>query len=139
MNNHFDLIAIGGGSGGLAVAERAAQYGRRVAVVESGKMGGTCVNIGCVPKKVMWYAAHLAHAVDDAAAFGVSASRGATDWRKLVEGRQRYIGNINHYWDGYVEDLGITHIQGRARFIGSGEIEVDGQIYTADHIVLATG
>ncbi len=139
MNNHFDLIAIGGGSGGLAVAERAAAHGRRVAVVESGKLGGTCVNNGCVPKKVMWYAAHLAHAVDDAAGFGVPASRGATDWPRLVEGRQRYIGNINHYWNGYVDTLGVTTIEGRARFIGPGEIEVEGRIYTADHIVVATG
>lgn len=139
MNRHFDLIAIGGGSGGLAVAERAAAHGRRVAVVESASMGGTCVNNGCVPKKMMWYAAQLAHAVDDAPGFGIAARRGATDWARLVAGRQEYIGNINRYWDGYVEDLGITHIQGRARFIGPGEIEVDGQTYGADHIVVATG
>jgi glutathione reductase (NADPH) len=139
MSRHFDLIAIGGGSGGLAVAERAAQYGRRVAVVEPAKLGGTCVNNGCVPKKVMWYAAHLAHAVDDAGGFGISAQRGATDWAKLVKGRQGYIDDINRYWDGYVDDIGVTHIQGRARFIGPGEIEVDGQTYAADHIVIATG
>jgi glutathione-disulfide reductase len=139
MNRHFDLIIIGGGSGGLAVAEQAARFGRRVAVVESGKMGGTCVNNGCVPKKVMWYAANLAHAVEDAGDFGIPAKRGDTDWAKLVEGRQRYIENINCYWDGYVEELGIHHLQGRARFIGPGEIEVDGQAYGADHIVIATG
>jgi glutathione reductase (NADPH) len=139
MNRHYDLITIGGGSGGLAVAERAAQYGRRVAVVEPAELGGTCVNNGCVPKKVMWYAAHLAHAVDDAGGFGIPAQRGATDWAKLVRGRQGYIDNINRYWDGYVEKLGITHIEGRARFIGSGEIEVGGQVYSADHIVIATG
>jgi glutathione-disulfide reductase len=139
MNRHFDLIAIGGGSGGLAVAERAAAHGRRVAVVESASMGGTCVNNGCVPKKVMWYAAHLAHAVDDAPGFGIPARRGATDWAGLVAGRQDYIANINRYWDGHVEDLGITRIHGRARFIGPGEIEVDGQTYGADHIVVATG
>ncbi len=139
MNREYDLIAIGGGSGGLAVAERAAQHGRRVAVVEPAKMGGTCVNNGCVPKKVMWYAAHLAHAVDDASDFGVPAQRGVTDWSKLIEGRQNYIANINRYWDGYVDDLGVDHIQGAARFVGAGEIEVEGQIYTADHIVVATG
>jgi glutathione reductase (NADPH) len=139
MNRHFDLIVIGGGSGGLAVAERAAGHGRRVAVVESAKMGGTCVNNGCVPKKVMWYAAHLAHAVDDAGGFGIPAQRGATDWSKLIKGRQDYIGSINNYWDGYVQNLGITRIQGRARFIGPGEIEVDGETYGADHLVVATG
>ena len=73
MKTHFDLIAIGGGSGGLAVAEKAAEYGRRVAVVEARKLGGTCVNNGCVPKKVMWYAADLAYAVDNAKHFAISA------------------------------------------------------------------
>ena len=139
MNRHFDLIAIGGGSGGLAVAERAAAHGRRVAVVEPAKMGGTCVNNGCVPKKVMWYAANLVHAVDDAPGFGIPVQRGTTDWTHLVTGRQAYIANINRYWDGHVEELGITHLQGHARFIGPGELDVDGQTYGADHIVVATG
>jgi glutathione-disulfide reductase len=139
MNTHFDLIAIGGGSGGLAVAEQAAQYGRRVAVIEAGKVGGTCVNNGCVPKKVMWYAANLAHAVNDANAFGVPARRGATDWRKLVRGRQRYIDGINSYWDGYLVDSGITRIDGSARFVDAHTVEVAGQRYSADHIVIATG
>ncbi len=139
MNTHFDLIAIGGGSGGLAVAETAAQLGKRVAVIESKKIGGTCVNNGCVPKKVMWYAANLAHAVDDASDFGIPAQRGATDWHKLVQGRQDYIGRITDYWDGYVADTGITRIDGSARFVDARSIEVDGQTYSADHIVVATG
>ena len=139
MTTHFDLIAIGAGSGGLAVAERAAQHGRNVAVIESHKIGGTCVNNGCVPKKVMWYAANLAHAVDDANHFGIPAERGVTDWQKLVGGRQDYIGMINRYWDGYVVDSGITRINGSARFVDRHTIEVDGRQYTADHIVVATG
>jgi glutathione-disulfide reductase len=139
MNTHFDLIAIGGGSGGLAVAEKAAEYGKRVAVVEARKLGGTCVNNGCVPKKVMWYAANLAHAVDDARHFGISASRGATDWAALVRARQDYIATINRYWDGYVADGGITRIEGRARFVDAHVIEVGGVHYSADHIVVATG
>ena len=139
MNKHFDLIAIGAGSGGLAVAEKAAQYGRRVAVVEAGRLGGTCVNNGCVPKKVMWYAANLAHAVDDAAGFGVPATRGATDWKKLVAGRDAYIAKINDYWEGYVDDSGITRIAGHARFVDARSIEVEGELYSADHIVIATG
>ena len=136
---HFDLIAIGGGSGGLAVAEKAAQYGKKVAIVETKKVGGTCVNNGCVPKKVMWYAADLAHAVDDASAFGIPASRGTTDWQKLVAGRQAYIARINDYWDGYVDDSGITRIEGTARFVDARTVEVDGRAFTADHIVIATG
>ena len=139
MNKHFDLIAIGGGSGGLAVAEKAAQYGKRVAVIEAGKMGGTCVNSGCVPKKVMWYAANLAHAADDANGFGVPTTRGRTDWHRLVTGRDNYIAGINSYWDGYVESLGVTRINGHARFVGIKAVAVDGEVYTADHIVVATG
>lgn len=139
MKNHYDLIAIGGGSGGLAVAEKAAQYGRKVAVVEAKKMGGTCVNNGCVPKKVMWYAANLAHAADDANGFGVPATRGPTDWTRLVDRRDGYIANINDYWDGHVAGSGITRIDGYARFVDDRSIEVDGAVYTADHIVIATG
>jgi len=139
MNTHFDLIAIGGGSGGLAVAEKAAQFGKRVAVIESRKIGGTCVNNGCVPKKVMWYAANLAHAVDDANDFGIPASRGATDWHKLVRGRDDYIRMITNYWDGYVVDSGITRVDGAARFVDAHTVEVDGRRYSAEHIVIATG
>jgi len=138
-NKHFDLIAIGGGSGGLAVAEKAAQYGKRVAVVEASEMGGTCVNQGCVPKKVMWYAANLAHAVDDANGFGVPTTRGRTDWSRLVSGRDNYIRNIINYWDGYVDETGITRINGYARFVDNRTIEVDGQRFSAEHIVIATG
>jgi glutathione reductase (NADPH) len=139
MDKHFDLIAIGGGSGGLAVAEKAARYGKRVAVVEAGKLGGTCVNNGCVPKKVMWYAANLAHAADDANGFGVPITRGTTDWPKLVAGRDAYIADINDYWDGYVDDSGITRIDGYARFVDGRSIEVNGEVFSADHIVIATG
>ncbi|MDJ0808427.1 MAG: glutathione-disulfide reductase [Gammaproteobacteria bacterium] len=139
MGRQYDLIAIGGGSGGLAVAEKAAQYGKSVAVVDSEKLGGTCVNYGCVPKKVMWHAANLAHAVDDASGFGIPTRREDTDWLKLIRGRDAYIGGINDYWEGYVTDSGITHIQGKARFIDSGRIEVEGVTYTAEHIVIATG
>ncbi len=139
MEAHFDLIAIGAGSGGLAVAEKAAEFGKRVAVIESGRLGGTCVNNGCVPKKVMWYAANLAHAVDDANDFGIPAHRGSTDWGKLVSGRQAYIRRINDYWDGYVIDSGIIRIEGAAHFVDGRTVEVNGRRYTADHIVIATG
>lgn len=139
MNQHFDLIAIGGGSGGLAVAEKAAQLGRRVALVETGRLGGTCVNQGCVPKKVMWYAAQLAEAVSDAPDFGVRAQSDGLDWQKLVAGRNRYVANINDYWDGYAERTGITRITGKARFVDARTIAVGDQHYSADHLVIATG
>jgi glutathione reductase (NADPH) len=102
-------------------------------------MGGTCVNNGCVPKKVMWYAANLAAAVDDANHFGIPAQRGDTDWAKLVQGRQDYIASINRYWNGYVRDSGIARVEGTARFVDAHAIEVNGVHYSADHIVVATG
>ena len=84
MSKHFELIAIGAGSGGLSVVERAAKYGAKCAVVESGDMGGTCVNRGCVPKKVMWYGANLAHSLHHAADYGFDVTAGKLDWKKLV-------------------------------------------------------
>ena len=139
MDKHFDLIAIGGGSGGLAVAETAAKAGKNVAIIESSYLGGTCVNVGCVPKKVMWYAAHIADAVHDAPGFGINVTPSAFDWGKLVKGRQQYVSNIIKYWDGYVDTSGITMIEGKAKFIDNKTIEVSGETYSAEHIVIATG
>lgn len=139
MTQHFDLIAIGGGSGGLAVAEKAAQFGRRVALIDPGKLGGTCVNAGCVPKKVMWYAANLAAAVGDAPAFGVRAQSDGLDWPKLIAGRNAYVAAINGYWDGYVERQGIQRFTGSARFVDQRTVAVGEQRLSADHIVIATG
>ena len=136
---HYDLITIGGGSGGLAVAKKATEYGKRVAIVEGARLGGTCVNNGCVPKKVMWYAANLAHAADDAAAFGIPVSRSDTDWQTLVSGREAYIERINRSWNNTVSTHDITHIPGYARFSGANTVEVEGVEYSADHIVVATG
>ena len=135
----FDLIAIGGGSGGLAVAERAASHGKRVALIDPNPLGGTCVNLGCVPKKIMWHGAQLAHAVQGAPGFGIRTQGDGIDWTKLVEGRRQYVANINGYWRDYVAGLGITHIQGRARFVDAHSLVVDGAEYSADHIAIATG
>lgn len=139
MNRHYDLIAIGGGSGGIAAAEEAAKLGKKVAIIEGARLGGTCVNNGCVPKKIMWYAANLAHAVDDAGSFGIDVQRGDTDWNKLVSGREKYISNINQYWDSYVVETNIERVTGYAHFIDAHSVEVDGVTYSAEHIVIATG
>ena len=95
---HYDLIALGGGSGGLSVAERAARYGARCAVIETGRLGGTCVNAGCVPKKIMWYAAQLAHALDDATGYGFKLDYFGFDWQRLKSARDSYIRNINDWY-----------------------------------------
>jgi glutathione reductase (NADPH) len=135
----FDLIAIGAGSGGLSVVERAASYGQRCAVVEKGRMGGTCVNVGCVPKKIMWFAGNLAHMIKDAGGYGYDISKNGFDWAKLVENREAYIQGINDWYHGYLVDLGITEITGQASFVDSHTIDVDGQHYSAKQIVIATG
>lgn len=139
MNEHYDLIAIGAGSGGLSVVERAARYGARCAVVESGPLGGTCVNVGCVPKKVMWYAADMAHRLDDAPGYGFKLAREGFDWSELVGARDAYIEGINTWYHTYLADSGVDEIPGRARFVDAHTLEVDGRRVSADHVVIAVG
>lgn len=139
MPRHYDLIAIGAGSGGLSVAERAARYGAKCAVIESGPLGGTCVNVGCVPKKVMWFGAGLAHALEDAAGYGFTLGTWRFDWQTLKHGRDRYVHNINAWYHTYLADSNIDEINGRARFVDARTLEVGGETCTADHIVIATG
>jgi len=139
MSKHYDLIAIGGGSGGLSVAERAAKYGKRCAVIESGRLGGTCVNVGCVPKKVMWYGAEIAHALEAASDYGFDVSVNGFDWAELVRRREAYISGINTWYHSYLSDSDIDEIQGHARFIDAHTVEVNGKTYTADHIAISTG
>lgn len=139
MTEHYDLIAIGGGSGGLSVAERAASYGAKCAVVESGKLGGTCVNVGCVPKKVMWYGANLAHALDEARDYGFDISRNGFDWNTLVTKREEYISGINTWYHSFLGDSNIALISGHAKFVDNKTLDVDGKRYTADHIVISPG
>lgn len=135
----FDVIALGGGSGGLAAAERAAQLGKRALVIEPNGLGGTCVNLGCVPKKVMWYGAQTAHAIHNAAGFGFDVELKGFHWRRLVEGRRGYIKAIGDWWAGYAKDLGIEVVKGFGRFVDRHTVEVDGTRYTAPHIVVSTG
>ncbi len=139
MSNHYDVIAIGAGSGGLSVAERAASYGAKCVVIESAELGGTCVNVGCVPKKVMWYGAGLAHALKDAADYGFDVTVGDLNWEKLVMKRDNFIGGINDWYFDYLKDQKVELIQGYATFIDDKTLEVNGEKYTADNIVIATG
>lgn len=139
MDQHYDLIAIGAGSGGLSVAERAARHGARCAVVEQARLGGTCVNLGCVPKKVMWFGAHVAHALHDAADYGFAVEPGRPDWAALKARRDAYVQGINDWYATYLADSSIDRIDGTARFTGSHSLEVAGVRYTADHVVIATG
>jgi glutathione reductase (NADPH) len=139
MSIHYDLIAIGAGSGGLSAAERAAMYGKKCAIIENKKLGGTCVNIGCVPKKIMWYAGQLAHAIDDAKDYGFDTNNNAFNWQQLIKNREEYISGIHNWYGNFLSDSNIDLIQGSARFIDNHTLEVDGQTYTADHIVISPG
>jgi glutathione reductase (NADPH) len=139
MTKHYDLIAIGAGSGGLSVAEKAAAYGKRVAVVEDVTVGGTCVNRGCVPKKVMWYGAQLAESVRDAADYGFDVSNNGFNWAELVQKREAYINGITSWYHNYLKDSEVDEIQGTARFVDAKTLEVSGEHYTADHIVISSG
>ena len=139
MSKHFDLIAIGAGSGGLSVVERAAKYGARCLVIESDVMGGTCVNRGCVPKKVMWYGANLAHSLHHAADYGFDVQAGKLDWAKLVAKRENMIGGINDWYYDFLREANVELVEGAARFVDAKTVEVDGEHYTADRIVIASG
>ncbi len=136
---HYDLIAIGGGSGGLSVAERAARYGARCAVVESKRLGGTCVNVGCVPKKVMWFGASIAHTLEEAPGYGFDVQVNGFDWATLKRGRDAYVHGINDWYHTYLADSDIDEIQGAARFVDARTLEVGGERYSADHIVIGVG
>jgi len=135
----FDLIVIGGGSGGLAAAQRAAEYGARVALVESHRLGGTCVNVGCVPKKVMWNAADLAEGLRDAPDYGFELSAGAHDWPLLKAKRDAYVLRLNGIYEDNLGKRGVTLIRGRAHFADVRTVVAAGKTLRAPHIVIATG
>src|SRR6187551_1220318 len=99
MSYQYDLVVIGGGSGGIATARRAAEYGARVAVVEGGRLGGTCVNVGCVPKKLMWNAAEFVGSVADARGYGFDATLGGHDWAALKSARDAYVQKLNGIYE----------------------------------------
>ncbi len=139
MSHDYDLICIGGGSGGIAAARRAASYGARCAVIESQRLGGTCVNVGCVPKKVMWYAAHEAEQLERAADYGFRVSVEGLDWGALVERREAYIRRLNGIYQRNLEHSGVDIVRGRARFVDPHAVEVDGRRLSAERFIVAVG
>ncbi len=135
----YDFVVLGGGSGGIAAARRAAQHGARVALLEPGRLGGTCVNQGCVPKKIMWHAAQLAHAFEDAAGYGFTVGAARHDWPKLKAAREAYIARLNGIYRANLEKDGVQLLQGRGRLRDAQQVEVNGQILRAPHLLIATG
>ncbi|MCC4800805.1 glutathione-disulfide reductase [Enterovibrio norvegicus] len=140
MAKHFDYICIGGGSGGIASANRAAMYGAKVAIVEARHLGGTCVNVGCVPKKVMWHGAQVAEAIKlYGPDYGFDTTVNKFDWAKLVENREAYIGRIHASYENVLGKNNIEVINGFAKFVDAKTVEVNGEHYTADNILIAVG
>ena len=140
MSKHYDYIAIGGGSGGIASVNRAASYGKKCALIEAGDLGGTCVNVGCVPKKVMWYSAQIADAIQKYGSdYGFNSELKSFDWKKLIENRQAYIQRIHASYQSGLSKNQVDVIHGFATFVDHKTIEVNGETFTADHILIATG
>ncbi len=135
----FDMIVVGGGSGGLAAARRASEYGANCAVFESHKLGGTCVNVGCVPKKVMWTTSRIAEILHDAPDYGFSISNGSFDWSKIKRSRDEYIARLNAIYQTNLENAKVTYINQQARFVSPDTIESGNKTYQAPHILIATG
>ncbi|MFZ7171843.1 glutathione-disulfide reductase [Avibacterium volantium] len=140
MTKHYDYIAIGGGSGGISSINRAASYGKKCAIIEAKELGGTCVNVGCVPKKVMWYGAQVAEAINlYAPDYGFDVAVKDFDFSKLVENRQAYIGRIHNSYNNVLAKNNVDVIKGFAKFVDAHTVEVNGEKITADHILIATG
>lgn len=139
MTQHFDYIAIGGGSGGIASANRAAKLGKKAAVIEAKYIGGTCVNVGCVPKKAMWYAGQIADALKYSHDYGFNVEAGDFSWDRLVKNREAYIERIHAAYQRGFDSNKVTVINGFAKFVNKNTVEVNGEQFTADHITIATG
>ncbi|HEV8095725.1 MAG TPA: glutathione-disulfide reductase [Burkholderiales bacterium] len=139
MSYDYDLYTIGGGSGGVRASRISATMGARVAIAESNRFGGTCVNVGCIPKKLFSYAAHFREDFEVARSFGWSAGEPRFDWATLLANKNREIGRLNAVYEKLLRDAGVTIHRGRATVRDAHTVEVDGQAYTARHILVATG
>lgn len=139
MTETFDLVVLGGGSGGIATARRAAEYGARVALVEAGRLGGTCVNVGCVPKKLMWTAAQMVGTIDDARGYGFDVQVAGHDWAALKQRRDAYVARLNTIYEGNLGRSNIELVRGHGRLLPGRCIEVDGRRLVGERVVLATG
>ena len=137
--NQFDLIVLGGGSGGIATAVRAAKYGAKVAVVEQSYLGGTCVNLGCVPKKIMFNASMVAETTHKCSNYGFSPVTLKLNWKKLINKRSAYIEHLRENYTKRFQDLKITRLEGTGSFHDQHSIIINEKIYQAKHIVIATG
>lgn len=139
MEYQYDLFVIGAGSGGVRASRFAAQAGAKVAVAETKDLGGTCVNVGCIPKKLYSYAAQFNEAFSDAAGYGWSVDGATLDWEQLKKNRAQEISRLNGIYDGLIKNAGVDLIRGWASIVDANTIEVDGKQYTTKHILVAPG
>ncbi|MBI6855667.1 glutathione-disulfide reductase [Pseudomonas cichorii] len=139
MAYDFDLFVIGAGSGGVRAARFAAGFGARVAVAESRYLGGTCVNVGCVPKKLLVYGAHYSEDFEQAKGFGWSLGEAQFDWATLIANKDREINRLNGIYRNLLVNSGVTLLEGHARITGPQRVEINGQSYSAERILIATG
>ncbi|WP_277374733.1 glutathione-disulfide reductase [Pseudomonas sp. AA-38] len=139
MSYDFDLFVIGAGSGGVRAARFAAGYGARVAVAESRYLGGTCVNVGCVPKKLLVYGAHYAEDIEQASAFGWSLGEANFDWTTLISNKNHEIQRLNGIYRNLLTNSGVTLFEGHARIVDAHTVEVNGQRHRCERILIATG
>jgi glutathione reductase (NADPH) len=135
----LDLFVIGAGSGGVRAARMAAQRGARVVVADDAPLGGTCVNLGCIPKKLYSFAAHYAEAFEEAHGFGWPVQAPAFDWNLLKANRAREITRLNGVYAQLLDKAGVTTLRGRARLVAPDTVEVNGQRHRARHVLVATG
>ncbi len=139
MAYDFDLYVIGAGSGGVRAARFAAGFGAKVAVAESRYLGGTCVNVGCVPKKLLVYGAHFAEDFEQASGFGWSLGEANFDWATLIANKDREINRLNGIYRNLLVNSGVTLHESHAKIVGPHEVEVNGERFTANNILIATG
>ena len=139
QEQELDLFVIGAGSGGVRAARLAAQRGAKVAIAEAAALGGTCVNLGCIPKKLYSYAAHYAEAFEEAHGYGWPVQAPNLDWDTLKANRAKEISRLNMTYGAVLEAAGASLLRGRARIVTPNEVEVDGQRFAAKHILVATG
>jgi glutathione reductase (NADPH) len=135
----YDLFVIGAGSGGLATAQRAASYGARVAIAEDDRVGGTCVIRGCIPKKLMVYAAAMGGFLDDAGGYGWSVGERTHSWRELVAKRDAAVANLERIHEGHLANAGVDLLRGRARLVAANEVCLGERRYRCRYVLVASG
>lgn len=139
MNYDFDLFVIGAGSGGIATARRAAQYGAKVGIVESDRLGGTCVNRGCVPKKLMVYASHFPAGFEESAGYGWTTGKSSFDWSKMITAVNDEVDRLNGIYRRMLDNSQVKVYRGYGKFIDSHTVEIGEQKITAEKILIAVG